>query len=167
MDAGHLNQIFTMPHQRANLADGVLGTKRGFQQTHRMQILKPLAIQNVGLSARDMMHMLSIDQMNFNAASLQDLEQRDPIDTRRLHGDRVDSALLQPVDEGVEVRSKCRKRSYGFGIAIGGYRHDSLCGSHIDTRGIGSHHWQTSLHLSMLPLPLLRHRSSPFTKSAT
>src|SRR6185436_12017795 len=132
-----------------------------------MQILQPLAIQNVGLAARDFMHMLSIDQMNFNAASLQDLEQRYPVHTRGLHCHRVDSALLQPVDEGVEILSKCRKRSHRFGIAIGGYGHDGLCSPHIDTSRIGSHHWQNPFYLSVLPLLLFRHRSSPCMKSAT
>ena len=28
MDAGHLNQVFAMPHQRANLTNGVFGAKR-------------------------------------------------------------------------------------------------------------------------------------------
>src|SRR5262245_45044404 len=108
-----------------------------------------------------MMHMLSIDQMNFNAASFQDLEQRDPIHTRGLHRYRVDPASLQPVDEGVQVLSKCRKRSHRFGIAVGGYRNDRLGRPHIDTTGISSHHRQSSLQLSMLPLPWLRHRSPP------
>ena len=68
-----------------------------------MQILKPLAIENIGFAARNVMHMLSIDQMNFNASSLQDLKQRNPIDTGRFHGDRVHAALLNPVGQGVEA----------------------------------------------------------------
>ena len=89
-----------MPHQRTNFADGLFGAKRRLQQTHRMQILKPLAIQDVGLSARNVMDMLSIDQMDFNAASFQDLKQRYPIDAGGFHGHGIDAALLQPVGQG-------------------------------------------------------------------
>lgn len=44
-----------------------------------------------------------IDQIDFEASGLQQLEQRDPIDAGRFHGDRLDAALGQPVGQLVEV----------------------------------------------------------------
>jgi hypothetical protein len=58
-----------------------------------MQILQPLTVEYVGLTARNMMDMLSVDQMNFNTPSFKDLEKRYPIDSRGFHRDGVDAAL--------------------------------------------------------------------------
>src|SRR4030095_14857346 len=96
MHAGHLNQVFTMPHQRTNFANRLFWAKGCPQQANRMQILKPLAIENVRFAAWNMMHVLGIDQMDLNAPSLEDLKQQDPIETGRIHSDRVHAALLQP-----------------------------------------------------------------------
>src|SRR5881409_1386695 len=79
MHAGHLNEVFAMPHQSTNFAYGVFGTKRGPQQANRMQILKPLTIQHVRLAAGNVMDMLSIDQMDVNATRFQDLKQWYPV----------------------------------------------------------------------------------------
>ena len=103
MHAGHLNKVFAMPHERTNFADGLFGAKRGPQQANRMEILKPLTIQDVGLAARNVMHVLSIDQMDFNVSRLQDLKQWNPVDASGLHCHRVDAALLQPVRQGVQI----------------------------------------------------------------
>src|SRR5436190_5009151 len=165
--AGHLNEIFAMPHQRTNLANGMFGTKRGFQQTHRMQILKPLAIQHVGFAARNVMHMLSIDQMNFNTASLKDLEQRYPVDASGFHGHRVDAALLQPVGQDMQILCKRGKRSHRFGISVGGHGDKDLPGSEVNTSSVGSHYRQTSVQLSMLPSLCFGHGSSPFVKTTS
>src|SRR5213592_4365630 len=75
MHAGHLNEVFAMPHQRTNFAYSVFGTKRGPQQANRMQILKRLTLLLVRLAAGNVMDMLSIAEMDFNATRFQDLKQ--------------------------------------------------------------------------------------------
>jgi hypothetical protein len=47
-----------------------------------MQLLKPLAIQHIGLATRYILHMPCVDQHDFKAAGFQELIERDPIDTR-------------------------------------------------------------------------------------
>src|SRR5437762_713666 len=119
MHAGHLNEVFAMPHERTNFTNGLFGAKRGPQQANGVEILKPLTIQDVGLAARNVVHVLGVDQMDFNVSRLQDLKQWNPVDTRGFHCDRVDAALLQPVRQGVEIFSERGKRSYRFSIPIG------------------------------------------------
>src|SRR6266850_2748049 len=164
MHAGHLNEIFTMPHQRTNFANSLFWAKRCLQQANRMQILKPLAIENIGFAAGNVMHMLSIDQMNFNASSLQDLKQRDPVNTGRFHSDRIDAALLQPVRQRMEIWSKRGKRSHRFGVPIRGDGDKDFRRSNINTASIRSHHGQTPFQLSMLPFLCLCHGSPPLVR---
>src|SRR2546422_6570160 len=169
MHAGHLNQVFAMTHERTNFADRLFGAKRGPQQANRVQILKPLTIQYVGLAARNVMHVLSIDQMDFNISRLQDLKQWDPVDASGFHGHRVDATLLQPVRKGVQIFGECGKRSHRFGIPIGRYGDKDLGRPNINTAGVGSHYGQTPVQFSMLPFLgtfslCLGHGSSPFVK---
>ena len=77
--ARHLHEILPMSHQGTNLANRLLRAERRLQQADRVQVLKPLAIQHVRFSTGNMVHMLGIDQMDFDTPSLQNLEQRDPI----------------------------------------------------------------------------------------
>src|SRR5689334_3833230 len=164
MNAGQLDQIVAMPHQRTDFADRLFGTKRGFQQTHRMQILKPLAIQHVGFATGNMVHMLGIDEMDFNTARFQNLKQRYPVHTGRFHGHRVHTTLLQPIRQSVQIFREGRKRSHRFGVTICGYRDENLCGSNIHAAGIGSHHGQMALQLSRSLTMCLCHGSSPLLK---
>src|SRR5438128_4626974 len=161
MHTRHLNEVSAMPHQRTNFADGLVPAKRGRQQTHRMQILKPLAIEDVGLATGNVMHMLSIDQMDINAPRFQDLKQRYPVHAGRFHSHRVHSALLQPVRQGVQILRKGRKRSHRFGVPIGGYGNKDFRRSNINTAGVWSHYGQTSLQFSMLSFVCLCHGSPP------
>ena len=151
-----------MAHQRANLANGLFGAKRRPQQTHRMQVLKPLAIQHVGFSAGNMMHMLSIHQVNFDSACLQNLEQRYPIHTGGFHSYRIDAASLQPVGQLVQILCKRGKRSHRVAIAISGNADKDFRRSQVNTPSIRSHFRQTPIQFAMLPSLRLSHGLSPF-----
>src|SRR5881296_2174893 len=163
MHTGHLNEVFAMPHQGANFAYGVFGAKRGPQQAHRMQILKPLTIEHVRLAAGNVMHMLSIDQMNFNTPRFQNLKQRYPVHSGGFHSHPVHTTLLQPVRQSMKILGKRGKRSHRFRIAIGGYGDKNLRRSDVDTTGIRSHHRQAPLQFAILPF-LLGHGSSPLIR---
>jgi hypothetical protein len=52
-----------------------------------MEVLKPLAIGNVGLPAGNILHVLRIDKANIHATGLQDLIHRDPVHAGGLHRD--------------------------------------------------------------------------------
>src|SRR6059036_161104 len=163
MHTGHLNEVFAMPHQGANFAYGVFGAKRGPQQAHRMQILKPLTIEHVRLAPGNVMHMLSIDQMNFNTPRFQNLKQWYPVHSGGFHSHRVHTTLLQPVRQSMKILGKRRKRSHRFRIAIGWYGDKNLRRSDVDTTGIRSHHRQAPLQFAILPF-LLGHGSSPLIR---
>src|SRR5262249_19906471 len=135
-------------------ANGLFGTKRCPEQANRMQILKPLAIQHVGLASRNMVYVLSIDQMNFDVARLQDLKKWNPVDARRLHRYRVDTTALQPVRQAMQVFSESGKRSHRFGVPVGRYSDEDFGCTNINTSGVRSHYRQGPLQFSMFPFRL-------------
>ena len=60
-----------------------------------------------------MLGVTGVDQNHLEAALLQDLEHRDPVDPGRLHGDRLDPELLEPqtmeiIGEGAERADRLR-----------------------------------------------------------
>ncbi len=58
----HLDQTAAVSPERANGANGARRTEAGTQQTHRMEVLKPLAVGHVGLSAGNILYVLRVDQ---------------------------------------------------------------------------------------------------------
>src|SRR2546422_6647772 len=102
--------------------------------------------------------------MDFNAASLQNLEQRNPIHTSGFHRHRIDTTPLQPVRQIVQILRKGGKRSHRVGVSIGGHSNEDLRGSHVNTASVGSHFRQTPVQLPMFSSLGLRHGSSPFVK---
>src|SRR5664279_3119144 len=61
----HLNQAAAMSPEGPYGADESGWPEAGAQKTHRMQILKPLAIGDVCLPARHVLHVLCVDQVHF------------------------------------------------------------------------------------------------------
>jgi hypothetical protein len=57
----HLNQAAAMSPEGPYGADESGWPEAGAQQTHRTQILKPLAIRDVCLPARHVLHVLCVD----------------------------------------------------------------------------------------------------------
>ena len=58
----HLDQTAAVSPERANSADEAGRTETGTQQTHRMEVLKPLAIGYVGFPAGNILYVLRIDE---------------------------------------------------------------------------------------------------------
>jgi hypothetical protein len=66
-----------------------------------MKVLNPLAILHIGLSARHILHMMSIHQFHFEAALFPNLKQRNPINTGGFHSNSPNPACLKPVGQSL------------------------------------------------------------------
>jgi hypothetical protein len=64
-----------------------------------VEVLEPLAIGDIGLPARYVLYVLCVDQIDFESARFQDLIDRNPVDTGRLHRHRTNPALHKPVGQ--------------------------------------------------------------------
>ena len=77
------------PHD-ANLGGRV---KRVAEQTVGVQLQQPLAFLDVTLAPGQVLRVSRVDQIDVEAAGVQNFVERDPIDTGRLHGDRRHATL--------------------------------------------------------------------------
>jgi hypothetical protein len=77
-----------------------------------------------------MLGVAGVDQQNLETASLQDLEHRNPVG--RLHGDRLDPALLEPVRQTMEIIREGAKRPDRLRGAIRSNRRDMHLRSDVD-----------------------------------
>jgi hypothetical protein len=109
----HLDEAAAMSPKRSYGTYESWWSKTGTQQTDRVQILKPLAIGDVSLPARNVLHVLCVDQVDFKPASFEDLVDRNPVHAGRLHRDRVNPALLEPVSGACRSRVTVGKQRMG------------------------------------------------------
>ena len=70
----HLHPALSMSQQRPYRADCLLRAERGTQQTHRVEILQPLAVRHIRLSPGHILHVPGIDQTHVKPLRFQDLE---------------------------------------------------------------------------------------------
>ena len=66
----HLDQAVAVSPKRTNRANESRRTEAGTQQSYRMEVLKPLAIGNVGLPAWNILHMLRVDKAHLQPTRL-------------------------------------------------------------------------------------------------
>src|ERR1017187_7061123 len=83
-----------------------------------MQILQPLAIGYIGLASRNILYVMGVDQEDLESSRVQNLKQRNPVHSRRLHGYGLDLARLQPGRSRVQVFRKGRETPHRLRISI-------------------------------------------------
>lgn len=66
-----------------------------------MEILEPLAVEDVSFAAGDIFDVSGVDQTYLEASFFQDLEQGDPIDAGGLHRDGLDLAGSEPIGQSM------------------------------------------------------------------
>ena len=97
-----------------------------------MQLPDPLAIDDIALATRYAFDVTCVDEQDFEVTLLEDLEERDPVDASRLHGDGVDAADVEPVDERVEVRGEALELAHRLIVAILGHGNPVAGRAYID-----------------------------------
>ena len=103
------------------------------EQAYRVQILKPLAIGDVGLPTLYVLHVLCVDQIDFESACFQDLIDRNPVVTGRLHRHRANPALHESVGQRMQIASEGRETADRVWISIGADGDEQLTCANIDS----------------------------------
>jgi hypothetical protein len=106
------------------------------EKPDRVQILQPLAVLHVGLTAGNVLDVFGVDQANTDAGLFQDLVGRKPVDPGRLHGHGADAALPEPCRHLPQILCKGLEAAYRLGVALRRHSHINLRGSHIDARRV-------------------------------
>ena len=78
--------------------------KRVAEQAVGVELQQPLALLHVALAAGEILGVPRVDQIDLQAARLQDLVQRNPIDARGLHRHGGHPTLHQPVRQAMQDR---------------------------------------------------------------
>src|SRR3990172_9593807 len=98
-----VTSLIAMPDQAAQGGHGRIGPEASAQEAKGVQLLDPLAVEDVGLATGHALDVAGVDWEPPHAPLLQDLVERDPVAPRGLHGDGVDSAGLEPVGQRKEL----------------------------------------------------------------
>lgn len=102
-----------------------------------MQVLDPLAVRNIRLSSGNVLDVVGVYDPNVNFSLLQNLEQGNPIHARRLHRDRPNPALLQPVGQPLQIGREGLKALNGFRVSVARYGNEYLRCTNVDSGSIG------------------------------
>jgi hypothetical protein len=138
-----LDQPRSMAQVGSQRHDLALRAEGSAQQADAVQALQPLAILDVALASRHVLHMPGIHDEDLQAAGLQDLIHRDPVHPRRLHDHRVHPAGYQVIGQRVQVRGEGVKPAHRLGGPVGCDRHPDLGTPDVQSRGLGVDDLQT------------------------
>src|SRR5271156_6866724 len=95
-----------MPPQRSHRADMIRRSKARTKQADRVQVLNPLAIGDVALSAWNAFQVMSVDQIHRESALLKNLKEWNQVDAGLVHRSGSCAAALKPLCQRVEIPSK-------------------------------------------------------------
>ncbi len=115
-----------------------------------MQPLDPLCIEDIGLAAWHILGVARIDQYNLEAALLQNLIDRHPVDSRRLHRHGGDPDLLEPLCKSIQIAGEAVESTDGFVIRISGDTDDMKGRADIDSRCMAMNDWESCEPLDFL-----------------
>ena len=122
-----LEQTLALTYIRPQLGDLTFGPKAGAQQTVRMKPLQPLRITDVGFASGHVLGIARIDEKNCKATGIEEFEDRNPVDARGLHDDRLDTTFCKPVHhpmqigrEGPEAAHRLRRTICAHGSHVHG-----------------------------------------------
>jgi hypothetical protein len=134
---GIFEQALALAQIRAQFRDLGFGLEAGAQQAIGMEPLEPLGILHVCLAPGHLLGVARIDQKHLEAAILQDLEDRDPVNAGRFHDDAGDATNLEPVGQPVQVGGKGPEAAHGFVCPVRSHGRHVHGGPNIDGCGMG------------------------------
>ena len=144
------HQIVPCPHQRPDRHDLPFRSEGASQQSERVKLLDPLAVQDIRLSPRHVLHMPRIHQCYLESRHLQDVVHRDPVDPRRLHGHLPDPARLQPLHHLVDIGGEASEFPHRRLASVRRDRHEVASTPDINPRHVRIDHRQLRNRASQL-----------------
>ncbi len=140
-----LNMVGGVGHEHRALAeiaaqhaDLVIGPEGGGQQAKGVELLDPLAVEDVGLAARHALQLPRVDESDLEAALAEELEEGDPVHAGGLHRHGLDVAAGEPVGQGVQIRGEGPELADVAPLGVAAVRDGDVVtpGADIDARGV-------------------------------
>ena len=116
--AGASDEVVAVAGEVAEGADFLGRAEGGLEEAVGVELLDPLAVEDISFAAGDVFDMASVDEEELEASGFEDFVDGDPIDAGGFHGDGVDAAVLEPVGEGVEVAGEGLEDADGGVVAV-------------------------------------------------
>ena len=143
------HQIVAVPHQRTYRAHLAIRPEGRMQQSHRMQMLDPLAFVKIGALARHVFHVPRIHQARLDAVLLQHVVHRNPVHSGGLHRCCGDATTDQPFGHLVQIAGEGLALADGMLIPVRRHGDVDLPGSNIDAGRMRlKHRMPRSFHLT-------------------
>ena len=101
-----------------------------------MQLLDPLAVEDVALASGNSLDVAGVDEEHLDAALFEDLVEGNPVDARGLHGDGVDATRLEPVGQRDELVREALELAHGLFVPIIGDRDPVALAPDVDSGGV-------------------------------
>ena len=111
-------QTLLVPQVGPDPDDRIPGPKACPEQPMFVQLLEPLSIVDVGLPSGHVLGMTGVHQQHLQPGLFENLEHRNPVHARRLHRDRPNSNLVEPIGQSVQIRREALKRAYRFIVPV-------------------------------------------------
>lgn len=139
MGGAMLKELGAMAPQRTERHEVGGRTTRGREQPVTVAGLDPLTVQDVTLAPGNAFDGLGADEAALEAAGFQCLKQRNPLDARGCHSDRLDATIHKPIGQRLESSGGSAKGAHALlVIAVGHTRHD-LMRANVDARSVWVH----------------------------
>src|SRR5512143_3027212 len=101
-----------------------------------MELLAPLTVLHVGLTAADVPCLTTIEKERLDTSVLKHLVDRHPVNTRGFHRHRIHSARSEPCGHLPQLRRGAPKSPHRWGASTLGHRHIVLSRADVHACGV-------------------------------
>jgi len=125
-----------MADEGAEDADIISGAEGALEEAVSVELLDPLAVEDIGLAAGDVLDVSGVDEEDLKTAFIEDFKDGDPVDTSGLHGHGVDATGQEPIGQGMQGTGIGLEGPDGLGTTV--FRHSGidLSRSDVETGGV-------------------------------
>ena len=134
-----IDEPLAVPQDRPQPQKALVRTEAAAEQTILVELLEPLRVIDVRFPPWDMLHVARIHEEDLEPPRLEDLEDGNPVNARRFHGDGRDADGVQPVGQTTEIAGKAPERPDGLIAHLGRDGDHMKRRAHIQTSGVGVH----------------------------
>ncbi len=132
-----LDELGAVAQEGAQGAHLGIGAEGGVEQSEGVELADPLAVGDVRLAAGDILDVGAVDQVDLEAASLQQLEDWNPVDAGGFHRHGLHTAFLEPIGEGFQVRGEGGETAHRVTGQVGADGGPDFAAADVETGGVG------------------------------
>jgi len=125
-----------MADEGAEDADIISGAEGALEEAVSVELLDPLAVEDISLAAGDVLDVSGVDEEDLKTAFIEDFKDGDPVDAGGLHGHGVDATGQEPIGQSMQGTGIGLEGPDGLGTTV--FRHSGIDfrGADVETGGV-------------------------------